>query len=239
VLCLATRSLDLRSFGIRQSARLDARPALFIATLFLSPALSRGQLTAGFVDGAVHDASGHTARQAAILIEGSAGFSSLVHPSSAGQFTLWLPYGRYLLWNGSLEQSRQTAFVLVVTPLQTTSVDLVIDNSGSLKKSADEQLSSQQHALRFGLWADATRAATYPEGFSLQSALVSREPGSLTVPLDFTGLADNRLALVSQRALSWTGTEFKLQGLNATDTYQPGRPGILPDVQALGHVVVG
>jgi hypothetical protein len=193
-------------------------------------------LTTGFVEGTVHDASSHTARQAAILIKASAGFSSLVHTSSAGQFTLSLPYGRYLLWNGGSEQSRQTAFVLVVAPLQTISVDLVIDSSGSLK--TDGRLSSQQRASAFGLWADATRAGTYPEGFSWQSALVSREPGSLTVPLDFTGLANNRLGLVSQTAFSWTGTEFKFQGLNATDSYQPGRPAILPDVQALSHVIV-
>src|SRR5690349_22054021 len=108
--CLATRSVDLRSFDIRQRPDLDARPILLIATLFLSPALSKAQLTTGFVEGTVRDTSSQTARQAAILIKGSAGFSSLVHTSSAGQFTLSLPYGRYLLWNGSSEQSKQTAF---------------------------------------------------------------------------------------------------------------------------------
>jgi hypothetical protein len=236
VLCLATRLLDLRSFAIRQRAHLDPRPALLIATLFLSPALSKGQLTTGFVEGTVHDAAGHTAREAAILIEGGAGFNALVHASSAGHFTLSLPYGSYLLWNGNSEQSSQTALALVVAPLQAISVDLVIDSSGSFKTNG--QFSYQQHTSSFGLWVDATRAATYPEGFSLQSALVSREAGSLTVPLDFTGFADNRLALVSQRAFSWTGAEFKFQGLNATDSYQPGRTGILPDVQALSHVVV-
>jgi hypothetical protein len=198
----------------------------------------KAQLTAGFVDGTVHDERGQAAKQAAILITGGAGFKAIVHPNSAGQFTLSLPYGRYLLWNGSSHQPRGTVVVLVVAPLQTTSIDLVIDSSGSLQKSAHELLSSQQHASTFGLWADATRASTYPEGFSLQSALVSREPGSVTVPLDFTGLADNRLALVSERAFSWTGTEFKLQGLNATDSYQPGRPAIVPDVQGLSEIIV-
>jgi hypothetical protein len=58
------------------------------------------------------------------------------------------------------------------------------------------------------------------------------------VPLDFTGLADNRLALISVRSRSWTSTGFKWQGLNATDSYQPGRLVILPDIQGTADVAV-
>src|SRR5205823_12239492 len=54
----------------------------------------------------------------------------------------------------------------------------------------------------------------------------------------FTGLADNRLGVVSQRGFSWTDTQFNLAGLDATDSYQPGYPMILPDMQSLGGVVV-
>ena len=111
-------------------------------------------------------------------------------------------------------------------------IDLVIDGMGEL------HISPQRQPLNLGLWQDATRASKFPEGFSLQSTLASRDPGSVTAPLDFTGLADNRLALVSQRAFSWTATQFKLQGLDATDSYQPGRPLIVPDVQSLGEIVV-
>ena len=72
----------------------------------------------------------------------------------------------------------------------------------------------------------------------MQSALVSREPGSVTVPLNFTGLTDNRLALISQKALSWTDTQFRWQGLDGTDSYQPGRPALLPDVQSIAEITV-
>lgn len=216
---------------------MDLRPALLLAILVLCPVLLKAQLTTGFVEGTVHDAEGHAIRRAAIFIAGGVSFESVVHTNSAGQFTLSLPYGRYLLWTGSSRQARGTAVALVVAPLQTTSVDLVVDSSGSLQKSPRRARASQQ-ASNFGLWGDATRASTYPEGFSLQSSVVSREPGSVTAPLDFTGLADNRLTLVSERAFSWTGTEFKLQGLNATDSYQPGRPAIVPDAQALGEIVM-
>ena len=67
----------------------------------------------------------------------------------------------------------------------------------------------------------------YPEAFSLQGLLLSREPSSVTEPLDFTGLSDNRLAVESQRGFSWTDTQYKFQGMDATDSYQPGLPAVL------------
>ncbi len=65
----------------------------------------------------------------------------------------------------------------------------------------------------------------YPEG-------LSREPATVTQPLNFGGLSDNRLAVQSQGAASWTNTRYALDGMNATDSYQPGRPAILPDIEA-------
>ncbi len=68
-------------------------------------------------------------------------------------------------------------------------------------------------------------APTYPEG-------LSREPTTVTQPLSFGGLSDNRLAVASQGAASWTDTRYTLNGMDATDSYQPGRPAILPDIEA-------
>ena len=58
----------------------------------------------------------------------------------------------------------------------------------------------------------------------------------MTEPLDFTGLNDNRVGLESQRGYSWTDTQYKLFGMDATDSYQPGRPVIVPDVEAVDVV---
>jgi hypothetical protein len=54
-----------------------------------------------------------------------------------------------------------------------------------------------------------------------QAALVSAPP------LDFAGLSDNRLTVASQRGFSWTDTQYKFQGLDATDSWQPGIPAVL------------
>ncbi len=65
----------------------------------------------------------------------------------------------------------------------------------------------------------------YPEG-------ISRESATVTQPLNFGGLSDNRLAVQSQGAASWTDTRYTLNGMDASDSYQPGRPAILPGVEA-------
>ena len=230
MLRLVTPSAALRSFAINGRQQLDGRLTIFAAMLFFATISLKAQLTTGFVVGAVRDAAGRAASHAPILIEGGAGFKTVIHTNSAGRFTLSLPYGQYLLSSGGSAQG--TGVALVVAPLQMNTIDLVIDGMGEL------HISAQRQPLNLGLWQDATRASKFPEGFSLQSTLASRDPGSVTAPLDFTGLADNRLALVSQRAFSWTATQFKLQGLDATDSYQPGRPAVVPDVQSLGEIVV-
>ena len=70
------------------------------------------------------------------------------------------------------------------------------------------------------MWTDATSGRLYPEAFSLQGLPLSREPSSVTEPLDFTGLSDNRLTVESQRGLSWTDTQYKFHGMDATDSIE-------------------
>ena len=157
---------------------------------------------------------GHAAATQSIEVTGGAGFHLTLHADSDGAFTITLPYGRY----------RFSGVPVYVAPLQTTRVDLVAATSRQLPAA--------------GLWADPSRAQTYPEAVSSQGVLLSREPATVTEPLDFLGLSDYRLALVSQRATSWTDTQFMLQGMDATDPYQPGLPVILPNVEAMDEMVV-
>jgi hypothetical protein len=157
---------------------------------------------------------GHALGGQAIEVTGGAGYHTTIHADSQGAFTLTLPYGRY----------RFSGVSVYVAPLETTRVDLAEATSQPLPAA--------------GLWADATRAQTYPEAVSAQGVLLSREPASVTEPLDFLGLSDYRLALESQRASSWTNTQFNLQGMDTTDSYQPGIPVILPNIEAMDEMVV-
>jgi hypothetical protein len=60
----------------------------------------------------------------------------------------------------------------------------------------------------------------------------------VTEPLNFTGVNDNLLSVESQGGISWTETQFRLQGIDATDSYQPGRPAILPNIADMDAIVV-
>jgi hypothetical protein len=192
-----------------------------LATLVFVPGALLAQITTGVLEGTLRAPDGRSVAGAPILITGGAGFRTVIHSNSKGGFSMTLPYGRYQL-------SGNTVFV---APLQTARLDLVMDASGAIHSA---QLAGQTR----GIWSDATSGRLYPEAFSLAGLLLSREPSSVTEPLDFTGLSDNRLAIESQRGFSWTDTQYKLHGMDASDSYQPGRPVILPDVQALDYVVV-
>jgi hypothetical protein len=171
-------------------------------------------LTTGIVEGLLRTPDGHPAGGSPIVVTGGAGFHATIRTNAQGEFTLTLPYGRYQL----------DGVAVVVAPLEITRLELA---------TGSPEIQPQP-----GTWTDATGARVYPEALSLQGVLLSREPASVTEPLDFTGLSDNRLAVESQRAYSWTGTEYDLQGIDITDSYQPGRPLMLPDVEALEETVV-
>lgn len=160
------------------------------------------------------------------MVTGNPGFRLAVETDAGGEFAVVLPYGQYQF---SADPSA-SGITVSVEPLQISRLDLVIEGSGVLRHG--EQSRSP------GVWSDKPQERTYPEAFSLQGMLLARDAASVIVPLDFTGLSDNRVALESQRAYSWTDTQFKLLGMDATDSYQPGQPVILPDVQAVDEVVV-
>jgi hypothetical protein len=174
---------------------------------------------------------GHPLPGAAILITGGVGFRSVIHSNSRGEFILTLPYGQYRLSGDPPNRTANSDATVFVAPLQTTRLDLVIGASGAIR---DMQLAARTP----GIWTDAPSGRLYPEAFSLAGLLLSREPSSVTEPLDFAGLSDNRLTVASQRGFSWTDTQYKFQGMDATDSWQPGIPAVLPDVEALGEVVV-
>ena len=184
------------------------------------------QLTTGIVEGILHDQSGHARSGARIVFTGNPGTRASVLTNAEGEFSLALPYGEYRVASFSTGDAANGVGV-AVGALQTTRMDLVIDGSGVLQeKHAAERRSP-------GIWSAASPAEP-----TLQGLLLNRAPGMVTEPLNFTGVSDNRVGVVSERGLSWTDTQFKLLGMDATDSYQPGRPVILPDLQAVNEIVV-
>ena len=213
--------------GIRSAVTLCCVRGRFLATAALVPCCVFAQLTTGLVDGTLRDTGGRPVADFPILVSGAAGFRSVIHSNSDGGFALLLPYGQYRFSKEGAPFSGATRFV---APLQTTRLVLVMDASGEIR--------AEQSAIPSGIWNDTTAGRRYPEAFSLAGLLLNRDPASVTEPLDFTGLTDNRLAIASQRGFSWTDVQYKVMGMDATDSYQPGRSVIFPDTQALDEVVV-
>jgi hypothetical protein len=206
------------------------RLVLLLATVAFVPGALLAQLTTGAIAGTLRAMDGHPLAGTAILINGGAGFRTVILSNASGEFGVTLPYGQYRFSRDVRHGAAPSGATIFVAPLQTARFDLVTDASGGMH-------SVQPAASRApGMRTDATSGRLYPEAFSLQGLLLSREPSSVTEPLDFTGVSDNRLAVESQRGLSWTDTQYKFQGMDATDSYQPGLPAVAPDVQALDEV---
>lgn len=51
----------------------------------------------------------------------------------------------------------------------------------------------------------------------------------VTEPLDFGGLAAARRAALSADGFTWTGTAYRLHGIEVSDPYRPGRPALTGD----------
>ncbi len=200
---------------------------ILVAALCI-PHLLFAQLTTGVVEGFLSGPGGRPMAATAVTATDSLGFKTVLHTRVDGVFALTLAYGLYRFSAEGVEGS----VTVRVAPLQTTRLNLAVEASGVLHR-IDAAFSPTA-----GVFSDDTRARTYPEAFSLQGMLLSREAASVTEPLDFTGLSNNRLALASQSGSSWTYTQYKLLGMDATDSYQPGHSAILPNVEALDEVVV-
>jgi hypothetical protein len=210
-------------------SRLTAvRLALLLLAVFASSTLL-GQITTGSIEGIMRDAEGVPV-QTLLIVSSELGFQATVNTDAHGAFLITLPYGRYTLTARNPRVSGASAVTIDVEPLQNQEINLVIDNSGNLRVET-------QPGENAGVWAGSPNQELYPEVFNYSGLMLRSEPATATQPLNFAGLGDDRLAWQSQRGVSWTGTQFKFLGMDATESFQPGRPVILPNVNALGEIV--
>lgn len=194
------------------------RPAVFMHRTLLGVlvfgSILRAQMITGRLEGTVLAPDGRPQPAAAFTVRGATGFEISVHTDDQGRFALVLPYGSYRVGGVPVE----------VVPRATSQVVFA--------------LNPVANAMPLPPGPNLARRPVLPEPFSLQGELSMLDPAAVTEPVDFTGMADNRLTLLSLEGFSWTATQFQIEGLDATDSYQPGRPLMLPDVQALKTTTV-
>lgn len=192
-----------------------------VAVVLLSPVMCpapvAAQLNSGRLRGKIRDANGSPAGHRAVFLEGAAGAIWQLGTDARGEFSAVLPYGLYRLHLADPGE----AGVVAIHPLRVAVCEL--------------RLPSPWNCITIGL---PRNGPVYPSSYSLSGELLHYDPGLVAEPLDTSGLGGTALPRVSDRSFSWTATRFRFQGMDATDPYQPGRPVVVPDVQAAGEFVV-
>jgi hypothetical protein len=175
--------------------------------------------------GVITDAVGRGTEGVEVCAKPAApGIAKLARTDAAGRFHLSLKYGRYALSIGSQTQSIQ------IRPFQSTCVRAV-------SESAIIAVPCRASAAA-PVWGLPTWRSALPEHNSLDALLLNLEPATVTQPLNLTGPVTTTLALISERAFSWTSVRYEFQGTDVTDPYRPGRPGILVDPSSVEDVIV-
>ena len=185
---------------------------LLACMMWLAPG-SHAQLNTGVLEGRVETPRRLPGDSIPPEIEGAAGKRLLVAVDSQGRFSAVLPYGEYIVYARTIDAVCRAR----IRPLGVTRCTL----------RPGEQEQADQAAMPV---FTAHNTAEF---------LLLEAPGVATEPLDFVGLASTRLPLIAgASAARWSGTSYHLNGLDATDSYQPGLPVMLDDLAAVDSVVV-
>ncbi|HLI86507.1 MAG TPA: hypothetical protein VKV17_21540 [Bryobacteraceae bacterium] len=174
---------------------------------------SRAQLTTGRLEGRVENWQGQPRASMVLEIEEPLGPVLPLGVDSQGEFSAVLPYGEYTVRAPMLDAICRAR----IRPLGITRCTL----------------RPGEHRT-----ADAGALPTFTANNTAELLLLEA-PGVSADPLDFAGLGSTRLPLLSGASAGrWTGTMFRLNGLDATDSWQPGLPAMWNDLAAVDTVVV-
>jgi hypothetical protein len=173
----------------------------------------RAQLTTGTLEGFVENRQRQPAASISLEIESPLGRVMPLTADSQGRFSAALPYGDYTVRSPTLEATCHAR----IRPLATTRCGL---------RPGEDQI------------ADVDAFPLFTANNTAQLLLLEA-PSAGTYPLDFASLGSTRLPLIAgPSAAQWTGTSFRLSGLDATDSYQPGIPVMMDDLASLDSVAV-
>jgi hypothetical protein len=192
------------------------------------------QSTTGTLLGKVVNGNGLPLSGVTVRLTGHPAASRIqVSTNARGEFEFVLPYG-----DCEISADSAPAVALHIYALQVSYSTLVIGAASSGSTAAEQDAGSDAAHL-FESWrATGSAAVTYPDSYSLSGLLLSREPASVTQPIDHMGVNNMRLPLEAPRAYTWTGTLYQLQGMNATDPYQPGHSLLFQDVRSIDEITV-
>lgn len=152
---------------------------------------------------------------------------------SDGRFELpSLGWGSYELeFSADGWQSRQLHIEL--RPSSTLNVNVVLVAAGSEQAPPRSQVVDED--VWFGTNFTDFALQQLPNGRNIWSLLQGQEPSTVTNRLEIGGTETALPALFSALGASWTENQFRLNGLDVTDPYQPGVPDMNPGIDALSE----
>jgi hypothetical protein len=144
-----------------------------------------------------------------------------------------LPHGDYEI-RPDLKTGLEATIEVHIRARQVSDILLTLTND-----SRSGFWTSRTVAEHPDLWGTSLpRPGAPAESFSLGGTLLTKEPAAVAQQLDFTGAQNTRIPLVSYHTFALTASTFSLEGMKATDPYQPGRALVFPDVAALDGITV-
>src|SRR5205823_3183379 len=125
-----------------------------------------------------------------------------------GGFRLVLPGGEF-----ELRADQGMPIRLHVFPLHVSHV--VISLGKHVERNGPCLKAATACSNCWDMWARASpKLNAFAGSYGLSGILLNQTPAAVAQPLDFTGLENTRIPLVSERAFSWTGTAYGFEGMN-------------------------
>jgi len=120
--------------------------------------------------------------------------------------------------------------------------DSTLSVNTTLKAADSEQPPPRSQVVDEGVWFGTNFTdfgiQRLPNGRNIWSLLQSQEPSTVTNRFEIGGTETARPALFSAFGASWTENQFRWNGLDVTDPYQPGLPDTNPGIDALSQFQV-
>lgn len=155
---------------------------------------------------------------------------------AAGQYRFAaLPWGNYTLSAESKDGRKQR---LTVHLLPSSSLRLDVALSPPAGESTRVRGQSASENVWYGTNFGHLRLDQLPNGRNLWSLLESQEPSTAGNQFNVGGTEPGVPALFSAFGASWTENDYRFNGLDVTDPYQPGLPNINPGIDSLSEFLV-
>jgi hypothetical protein len=225
---------------LRRSPCFSVPALLFLEVVFCIPASGGAQVPAGSIRGRVTNKTSIAAIENAeiVLVSAEDGRVLQTESDSFGRFyLLGLTTGTYEL---RIHKDGYAGYRIPSVPVLNGCENVVLVHleerpSGqqtTLTLAWDGNASNEWSSDRGGRF-DRARMESVPAARNIWALLQNQDVSSVSDHLDEGGFQTGVIALVGVHGGTWTQNAYRLDGLNITNPYEPGKPLAYPDPESL------